>query len=145
MTDMNQEPRYHVNLHKVVEQTEFLAVTRLLAISIMKNPYMRVCDFVKSLSNDDLQILMDVYEEGLSAEIDEDIDNRLEEFILIAEMLALAEGLDGPTADDTMKRTNQLSVFLTLESLKRKDLIKLHYENMSFGEDFDNKIIAEKR
>lgn len=140
----NEDQHYTVNLHKVAEQTDYLAVTRLLANSLIKNPYMRVCDFVGNVSDCDLEILLDIYEEGCKVDLSDDVDSRLEEFIIIAEMLAIAEGLDWSSANDAVKRTNQLSVFLTLESLKRKSLIKLHYENMSFGEDFDDKIIAEK-
>lgn len=145
MTDMEKDQHYHVNLQRVVEQSEFLAVTRLLATHIIQNPYMRISDFIRNLSDSDLIVLLDIFEDMIEAEDNEDCENvHAEEFVLIAEMLALAEGLDGPTVEQSMKRTNQLSMFLTLESLRRKGLVKLHYENMSFGEDFENKIIAEK-
>jgi len=37
-----------------------------------------------------------------------------------------------------------LVMFLTIESLSRKGLVKVHHNNMSFHEDCMDKIIVEK-
>jgi hypothetical protein len=41
-------------------------------------------------------------------------------------------------------RANQLISFLIIVSLERKGLVKVHYENMSFGDDMGDKIVVER-
>lgn len=134
--DMDENKPYYVNFKRVAEQSDFLAITKFLAMRLMDNPYIKVSDFLQELSNEDLQTLLEIS--------DDEENERLEEVILISEMLAVGEGLDSANAEVSLERTNQFAVFLVLESLKRKGLVKLHYENMSFGEDFKDKVIAEK-
>lgn len=133
---MDENEKFSVNFAKVVEQKDFLEVTRLLASNMMSVPYITIGDFLQSISDDSLEKLI---------EISDDPDQeRFEELVLISEMLATGEGLESANMELSTERTNQLCVFLVLESLKRKNLVKLHYHNMSFGEDFKDKIIAEK-
>lgn len=125
----------HINYEKIVE-SDMLAVTRLLAANILKNPYMRVGDFIKNLADGDLEALRDI--------VEGDSDHpRFEELLVISEMLAKAEGLSTDTLDDMTKRTNMLCAMLTLESLFRKGLIELYHDNMSFGDEEGDKMIAK--
>jgi hypothetical protein len=39
---------------------------------------------------------------------------------------------------------NAFCAFLAIEGLSRKGLVKVYHENISFGEDFGNKIVVEK-
>ena len=134
--EFDENTPFHVNFAQVLAQKDFMAVTRMLAADIMSNPYMSVGDFMCKLSDEELGTLMEIteYEEH----------ERLDEVLLISEMLAAAEGLEGATVNTSHERINQFCIFLVLESMKRKGLVKLHYENMSFGDDFKDKIIAEK-
>ena len=89
---------------------------------------------MNDLSTDDLNALMEM---GENQEIDE--------LILISEMLAVGEGLENSEDDETvMKRIGLLYNFLLVESLGRKKKIKIYRENMSFGDDYEQKAIAEK-
>jgi len=124
-----------INYEKVIE-SDMLAVTRLLAANVMKNPYMRVGDFIKNLADADLNALFEIVE-------GEGDHPRFEELLVISEILAKAEGLGTDTIDDMTKRTNMLCSLLTLESLFRKGLIELYHENMSFGDEEGNKMIAK--
>lgn len=133
---------FELNYDKIIQSTEFLAVTRLLAAQLKETPYRKVGDFFKNLSDSDLELLTEICEEYHDNK-DEDTAH-FEEMLLIAEMLAAAEGVNDRTLDDVMGRTTQMMVFVTLETLSRKKLIKLHHDNMSFGEDAGSKIVAEK-
>ena len=131
--------RITVVLDRVIGDRSMMPATRLLAVDIKQCPYMSVGDFFKNLPDDQLRDLLDVSE-------NED-DPRFSELILIAEMLAQAEGVDGQeqhtdVTDLVHQRVSQLVIFITLESLYRKKLIKLRRENMSFGEDMADKPIA---
>jgi hypothetical protein len=133
---MNDNTTLQLNYSKISAHKDFLSVTRMLAIDMTKNPYVTPGDFLKSLSNEELQTLVEIS--------DDDEHERMDEIMLISEMLATGEGLESATLDIATERVNQFCIFLVLESLSRKNLVKLHYENMSFGEDYKDKIIAEK-
>ena len=125
---------YTVDLPKVVESTEMLAVTRLLASTLMVNPYINVGEYISKLSDADLGALNEM------------VDNsKWEDIIVMAEMLATGEGLpSSETTEMFQDRMSGLCSFLVIESLKRKGLVKVHYENMSFGEDMGDKIVVER-
>lgn len=134
--NFDETQQFHINYQNVLATKEFMAVTRMLAADLMSNPYMTVSDFMRKLSDEELHTL---------GGIAEDEENpRMEELILICEMLAEAEGLEHANLDILHERINQFCIFIALEGLSRANLIKLHYENMSFGEDCKDKILAEK-
>ena len=136
--EFDGEGFYIINFEKIVSDKSFLPVTRLLAADMMMNPYITVGDFLKEITDSDLKNLL-----TLSEDIEE--GNNAEDFILLSEMLATGEGLSfADDADEVMKRVNQFVVMLSIESLYRKGMVKIYHENMSFGEDMNNKIIAEK-
>ena len=145
MTDDNEDfENYTINYQQIVNSREQLAVTRMLAQHLINNPYYTIGEFLKNLSDGDLQTLQDVAESAMQAD-EEVTDDRLGDVILISQMLAEAEGCAfGMDMDSVMVRSNQMATFITLESLYRKGLIKLHRENLSFGDDAGHKIVAER-
>lgn len=120
-----------------------MPMTRLLAATLQQNPYITVSDFFAGLTDEELDKLMDIAEE--------DDHDSYGDLILMTEMLTAAEGVDVDEEDDDVyvdnitHRLKMFITFITLESLERKQLIYLHRENMSFGEDYSDKIIAEPR
>lgn len=135
--DIFGEDGFTVNYSEVVKCKNSLAVTKLLAARIMENPYMRIGEWFKSLSDSDLTMLVNVADSGDS--------NNFEDLILIVEMLARAEGVaPAPNLDELYDRINRLIVLLVGEQLFRKGLIKFHHDNISFGEDEGDKIVMEK-
>lgn len=127
---------FTLNLHNIFSANHFLSLTRMLASDLINNPYGSVGNFIQTISDEELQLLIDI--------TDDEQHPRLNEIMLISEMLATSEGLEPGTIDIFTDRINQFSILVVLESLKRKGLIKLHYNNMSFGDDCKDKIIAEK-
>lgn len=147
MDDSFNLDKCELNLLKIIEDREMLSVTRLLATTLLYKPYMRVGDFVKSLSDKDLDTLQEIAEQMETSDDDVkeyDKISHLEELILITEMLVRAEGLYTPDADVLTSRVGAFCTFLACEGLSRKGIIKLHHENMSFGEDMGHKILVEK-
>jgi hypothetical protein len=128
---------FMVNYSEVVKSKESLAVTRLLAADLMASPYMLIGDWFKNLSQADLEMLVDI--------ADSDDQNNYEDLILIAEMLARAEGLSpAENMDEMSNRIKRMVVILVGEQLFRKGLIKMYHQNISFGEDEGDKIVMEK-
>jgi hypothetical protein len=142
MHDSEDMADLQINYDKIIADRTMLSVTRLLAAHLCYNPYMTVGDFVKSLSDTDLDILMDVAE-GIDKEDFEDAP-RLEEMVLITEMLVRAEGLVTVDSSVLTNRVNALCMFLACEGLFRKGMVKLYHNHMSFGEDMGQKILVEK-
>ncbi len=127
---------YTINYEKVLESDDMSSVTKLLALKLMKTPYMSVGDFLQSLSDSDVESMVQMLEAK---------EKRLDDILIISEMLATAEGLDGAADLDVfIDRSNQLTGFIIIESLKRKGLVKVYYENMSFGEDLGDKVVVER-
>ena len=130
---------YHVELSKVAGSKDMLAMTRLLAAELMVNPYKTVGEFFTEISDTDLQMLIDIIEtHGTSVHAGD--------LLLMSQMLNSAEGL-GTKFDDydgITKRMNAFGMFAIITSLDRKGLVKVHYENMSFGEDMGSKIVVER-
>lgn len=137
MENEDEDQTFSVNYAKVAGEKSLLSVTRLLASDLLTNPYMTIGDFLKGLNASDLELLVNVIDEGTE-------HSNFEDLLLIAEMLANAEGLENGTLDVFTERTNQLTTFIVCESLYRKGLVKLHHENMSFGEDMKDKVIVER-
>lgn len=135
--EFDPEEGFVINYQKIVEEKSLLSLTRLLAIDMMKNPYVSVGDYLKNISDTDLKTLLDVIDAG------EDHAN-FSDLILIAEMLATGEGLEHGSLDVVHSRTNQFLTLISCESLYRKKLIKVHHQNMSFGDDMRDAPIASK-
>jgi len=138
---MNNE--FLISFKNVCEDNTMLPTTRLLAVDIIKNGYINVGDFFKNMPESDLQSYLHMVDEIHNENVDAGA-----EVLLLSEMLAIGEGLEigfNPNEPKTMQaRLSQLIMFLSCESLARKGLVKLYRENMSFGEDIDNKPFVEK-
>lgn len=134
---MENEEGFNINYTRVAKEKSLLSITRMLATDLANNPYITVGDFLKHLSDGDLEHLIDIIDEG-------EEHKNFEDLMLISAMLSEGEGLPCKTIDDYQRCTNMFLVLISIESLYRKGLIKIHRENMSFGEDMADKCIAEK-
>lgn len=141
---------FSVNYENLINSKEYLAVTRKLAIDLMAKPYMTVEQFINNLSDGDISQLLEMSVDDDDEDADPldsiaETEKNLGDLVLIAEMLAVAEGLESSDGYDMVQnRVSQLIAFLAVESLARKGLVKSYPQNMSFGEDMAKKIIAER-
>jgi len=141
---------FSVNYENLINSREYLAVTRKLASDLMKKPYMTVEQFINNLSDGDISQLLEMSVDDDDEDADPldsiaETEKNLGDLVLIAEMLAVAEGLESSDGYDMVQnRVSQLIAFLAVESLARKGLVKSHPHNMSFGEEMAKKIIAER-
>ena len=141
---------FSVNYENLINSKEYLAVTRKLAIDLMAKPYMTVEQFINNLSDGDISQLLEMSVDDDDEDADPfdsiaETEKNLGDLVLIAEMLAVAEGLESSDGYDMVQnRVSQLIAFLAVESLARKGLVKSHPHNMSFGEEMAKKIIAER-
>ena len=99
--------------------------------------YLSISDYLEKLSDKDLATLIKASENPDS--------DAFGEILLIAEMLATGEGLDNAKTDDEiLTRIKVMVAFLAVESLARRGMVRIFRENMSFGEDYNHKNIAER-
>ena len=133
---------YTVNLDKVVADKSMLSVTRMLAMDLQQHPYLSVGEFLKNISDGDLDTLL---------QVSEDEDNpHFPELIIITSLLAHAEGILDEAVDDSIfvevlrERIGALIGFIAIESLYRRGLVDIYRENFSFGEDMRDKMIVKK-
>lgn len=128
---------FEINYENILKTKDVLPMVRLLAADLMANPYMTLGTYFQTAKDTDLELIIEASE-------DEE-DERLSDILLMAEMLARAEGV---TTDDIDDVHNHLNIFITLAavtSLDRKDLVDANYDNMSFGEEFAQHIIAKRK
>lgn len=125
-----------LNYEGISKDKRFLPFVRILALDLLENPYMTIGSFFNALSEPDLYEILKI--------IDTDEEKALENILIVTEMLAQAEGLVSEDLSELTSRTNTMLTYFVIESLRRKGLVKVYYENMSFGEDYEKKIIVER-
>jgi len=143
--DYEDDGPIEINYDNVVSCKDCLSVTRILAVDLKENPYLTVGFFLKNITDVDLKILSDIVDKNFDIEDDDEVkDPGLADVVLIAEMLARAEGIISESDDELMQKVNQFMMFISVESLRRKGLVKVYHENMSFGEDAGERVVVEK-
>ena len=129
----------HPDMEKIIESDKLLPVTKSVAKMLMRNPYTSLGRFFKKLSNENLEILMEIIDEG-----DSEFNDRMEDIVLMTEMLSRAEGVPSQSVDEITENVNYFGACITCVSLARKGLVRVYYDNMSFGTDQGDKVLVEK-
>jgi hypothetical protein len=128
-----------IDLNKVYH-SDAPAVIRLTALELSKAPsYTKPGEWLARLPLIDLQYLI-----MLLDQVNDLPDNPYSQaMILLAMILAQAEGVDSESANATYKHVHTLQTFLILESLHRKGVTEVIHANMSFGDDAGNLTISK--
>jgi phosphoribosyl-ATP pyrophosphohydrolase len=126
-------------MEKIIESDKLLPVTKSVAKMLMRNPYTSLGRFFKKLSNENLEVLMEIIDEG-----DSEFNERMEDIVLMTEMLSRAEGVPSQSVDEITENVNYFGACITCVSLARKGLVRVYYDNMSFGRDQGDKVLVEK-
>lgn len=121
---------HSVNMTKAFVDMDLPAVVRLAAHQATQaGGYMKPGAWLKQLHTYDLRSLMMMIDD-----VGFDLDNPASKaLVALAMILVQAEGLE--IGDGFQGQVNQLGLFLTTESLARKGLVEVYYDNISFGDD----------
>lgn len=122
-----------IQLDKVIADPKFSAITKMTAMRLQQMPYMTLGEWFQSLSNNDIIVLNFMTELAIT-----DIDV-LGDLIILTEMLSRAEQAEALNPEDARDNVNFFLVAINCVSLARKGLVKVTYENMSFGHDMRDK------
>ena len=129
----------HPCMEKIIESDKLLPVTKSVAKMLMRNPYTSLGKFFKKLSDENLQVLMEIIDEG-----DSEFNDGMEDVVLMTEMLSRAEGVPSQCMEDITENVNYFGACVTCVSLARKGLVRVYYDNMSFGTDQGEKVLVER-
>ncbi len=129
----------HPDMEKIIESDKLLPVTKSVARMLMRNPYTSLGKFFTKLSDENLQILSEIIEEG-----DTEFNDGMEDIVLMTEMLSRAEGVPSQSIEEVTENVSYFGACITCVSLARKGLVRVYYDNMSFGRDQGDKILVEK-
>ena len=129
----------HPNMEKIIDAEGLLPVTKSVAKMLMRNPYTSLGKFFTKLSDENLEVLMEIVEEG-----DSEFNDGLEDIVLMTEMLSRAEGVPSGSIEEITENVNYFGMCVTCVSLARKGLVRVYYDNMSFGKDQGEKVLVEK-
>ena len=133
---------YSVNFQQVVNNKQYTSATRLLCYEIMNQGYANIGEFFKNMPQADLDKYLEI--------TDDPEGDPFDEIVLLVGILSTAEGIDvdlAPTdesAEIMASKCTHLSMLFLLEDMHRKGVVKLHHENISFGEDMGDKVLVEK-
>ena len=141
--DFDNENEFKVDLQAAINHPDLMAITKVTAIFIKNNGYHSVGKFLQALTDADLKSLLDVVDQQFEA-ADEDLIDDYENIVLLTLMLADAEGVGIESVEQLSSNTNIFGVLLTMEGLKRKGLVTLMYDKISFGEDFKHEVVCRK-
>ena len=129
----------HPCMEKIIASDKLLPITRSVAKMLMRNPYTSLGKFFKKLSDENLEVLMEIIDEG-----DSEFNDGMEDVVLMTEMLSRAEGVPSESVEEITENVNYFGACVTCVSLARKGLVRVYYENMSFGTDNGEKVIVER-
>lgn len=130
---------FEINLERVIQDKKTHSIIRLLAVDIQKNPYITVGEWLKSLSDKDVQSLVEDI-----ADADDMNDLAMQSLILGTLLLSRAEQVFIESDEELAQAAEMFRIYIVISSLDRKKLAKALYQNMSFGEDAKNLHVAEK-
>lgn len=131
---------YTIQFENVINNKAYTPSTRLLAADVANNGYANVGEFFMNMPQADLDKFLKL--------IEDEENGAYEEVVLLAGLLSVAEGLEvdlGENGYEEMsKKCGQLTMIFVCESIARKGLVKMYHENISFGEDMQDKILVER-
>ncbi len=130
---------FEINLERVIQDKKTHSIIRLLAVDIQKNPYITVGEWLKSLSDKDVQSLVEDI-----ADADDMNEFAMQSLILGTLLLSRAEQVFIESDEELAQAAEMFRIYIVISSLDRKKLAKALYQNMSFGEDAKNLHVAEK-
>lgn len=127
---------HSVNFHEVGRHHDFPAVVKLLAREFVDGAsYFTTAKWLEQLSPLDLEMMLE------QSELINDSEQALRMFLILVEMLVVAEGESGDIELST-QRTSYLLVILVLEKLYRQGLIEFDRSAISFGEKEMHNVVA---
>ena len=139
MTEPMDFENSHPDMEKIIRAEGLLPITKSVAKMLMKHQYLSLGKFFKRISNEHLQELMEIIDDG-----DNEFNNGMEDIVLMTEMLSRAEGVPSESIEDITENVNYFGACVTCVSLERKGLVRVFYENMSFGKELGEQTLVEK-
>lgn len=143
---MISSDEFIVNVDNIIA-SDYPSVVRMAARQLKHEGYLSVGSFLKSLSTEDLTMLVYFCEAVTSDEADSDDATSTHRKVLVLTvltfLLALGEGTVELTAENINKFVNTTTTFIILESLWRKGLIELEHDKLSYSDQ--NAIIAREK
>lgn len=129
------------------DQASSLVKEAARQVMATKGGYLKLGDYLRNLSNIDLQLLLYMANEAVANDkkgVDTKTDDVGMNMVLLTTVLSNAEGVGYANSVEGTKQINFLMQCLLLESLSRKGLVRLHRENITFANADQELPIAEQ-
>jgi hypothetical protein len=127
----------------IAESEDLSPITRALARTIVQNGYVTLGNWLRNLSDADIEYLSDVVE--VTEDDDKDLfESATEEIVLLTLMLVNGEGINPESLEELSHNTGYLKMAVAGTSLARHGLVEVFYENMSFGEETGDKVVFKR-
>ena len=133
---------YIVDINRIIDSNTTPSVVKLMFMQLQKTPYVTVSDFLKDVSDQDLNFL--VQETNNMSSDDEKQQFESQHTIsLVALAFCCGEGEAAVSLDSMVESMKLAVLYITLESLSRKNLIKPLKQNWCMDIK-SSKPVAEK-
>ena len=139
MTEPMDFENSHPDMEKIIKAEGLLPITKSVAKMLMKHQYLSLGKFFKRISDEHLQELMEIIDDA-----DNEFNDGMEDIVLMTEMLSRAEGVPSESIEDITENVNYFGACVTCVSLARKGLVRVFYDNMSFGKELGEQTLVEK-
>jgi hypothetical protein len=133
------------NIEKILETEVAHPVVKRAARKLMKDQYFMPSEYFLRLTRHDSDVLGEMAQILTDEEISDDKKgNEYNNIIILASILAMAEGVYLEDEDQAYEAVKAAAVMCIANHLHRKGLVACYYDNFTFGPEGLNKVIMER-
>lgn len=130
-----------LNIDNIIKQKDIPNVIKGAALDLKYHTYLSIGDFLKKISDEDLEILSDYCDNIFENKYHpEEVSN----IALLATILLTGEGLEA-NEETVAEAIDATIMFITLEGLARKDLVEVYRENFTLDPIYKELIVAKRK
>ena len=133
------------NIEKILETELTHPVVKKAARKLMKDQYFMPSEYFLRLTRHDSDVLGEMAQILTDEEISDDKKgNEYNNIIILASILAMAEGVYLEDEDQAYEAVKAAAVMCIANHLGRKGLVACYYDNFTFGPEGLDKVIMER-
>lgn len=116
-----------IDIDKVLQHNEICAIVKMAGMLVQKNSTLKLADFVRSLSIEDLTLIT-----AFASSLPTHNPISMLNMMALSEILAFGEGLVHNNDDESRESLLMAIHAIILEGLKRSNLVEIDYSKLNF-------------
>lgn len=132
---MDKTEPFVANIDNIIAARDYPTVIRMAALRLKQEGYLSVGSFLKSCSDEDLQLLNGLCDAVYTEAEQGPTRKETLAMMVLTTVLTLGEGTVELTIENSAKFFSATITFIALESMWRKGLIELDHDALSYVDD----------